>query len=47
MFRTPADELEDRLEAPGSRYRSGDADYPFKNPAAPAVSREAEEDWGR
>jgi bifunctional non-homologous end joining protein LigD len=33
----------------GSRYRSGrsPAWLKFKNPAAPAVRREAEEDWGR
>jgi bifunctional non-homologous end joining protein LigD len=33
----------------GSHYRSGrSADWlKFKNPAAPAVKREAEEDWGR
>jgi ATP-dependent DNA ligase len=33
----------------GSRYRSGRTrDWlKFKNPAAPAVQREAEEDWGR
>ena len=33
----------------GSRYRSGrSADWlKFKNPAAPAVKRETEEDWGR
>jgi bifunctional non-homologous end joining protein LigD len=33
----------------GSRYRSGRSpDWPkFKNPEAPAVRREAEEDWGR
>jgi ATP-dependent DNA ligase len=33
----------------GSRYRSGrSGDWlKFKNPAAPAVQREAEEDWGR
>jgi hypothetical protein len=33
----------------GSRYRSGRSpDWPkFKNPQAPAVRREAEEDWGR
>jgi bifunctional non-homologous end joining protein LigD len=33
----------------GSRYRSGrSADWlKFKNPAAPAVKREAEEDWGK
>ena len=33
----------------GSRYRSGRSrDWlKFKNPAAPAVKREAEEDWGR
>ena len=32
----------------GSRYRSGRSpDWPkFKNPEAPAVKREAEEDWG-
>ena len=31
----------------GSRYRSGRSlDWPkFKNPAAPAVKRQAEEDW--
>ena len=34
---------------PGSRYRSGRSPdwLKFKNPAAPAVKREAEEDWGR
>ena len=33
----------------GSRYRSGRTrDWlKFKNPAAPAVRREAEEDWGK
>ena len=33
----------------GSPYRSGRADcwVKVKNPAAPAVKREAEEDWGR
>ena len=33
----------------GSRYRSGRSpdSLKFKNPAAPAVRREAEEDWGR
>jgi bifunctional non-homologous end joining protein LigD len=33
----------------GSRYRSGrSADWlKFKNPEAPAVKREAEEDWGK
>ena len=33
----------------GSRYRSGrSSDWlKFKNPAAPAVRRRAEEDWGR
>jgi hypothetical protein len=33
----------------GSRYRSGrTSDWlKFKNPEAPAVKREAEEDWGR
>ncbi len=33
----------------GSRYRSGRSPdwLKFKNPAAPAVKREAEEDWGR
>jgi hypothetical protein len=33
----------------GSRYRSGRSPdwLKFKNPAAPAVLREAEEDWGR
>jgi bifunctional non-homologous end joining protein LigD len=33
----------------GSRYRSGRSPdwLKFKNPGAPAVSREAEEDWGR
>ena len=33
----------------GSRYRSGrSSDWlKFKNPAAPAIKREAEEDWGR
>jgi len=33
----------------GSRYRSGrTSDWlKFKNPEAPAVQREAEEDWGR
>ena len=38
-----------RLEALGSRYRSGRSPdwLKFKNPDAPAVKREAEEDWGR
>ena len=33
----------------GSRYRSGRSPdwLKFKNPQAPAVQREAEEDWGR
>ena len=33
----------------GSRYRFGRTSgwLKFKNPAAPAVRREAEEDWGR
>jgi bifunctional non-homologous end joining protein LigD len=33
----------------GSRYRSGRSHdwLKFKNPAAPAVKREAEEEWGR
>ena len=33
----------------GSRYRSGRSPdwLKFKNPAAPAVRREAEEDWGK
>jgi hypothetical protein len=33
----------------GSLYRSGRADFSVKvkNPAAPAVKREAEEDWVR
>ena len=33
----------------GSRYRSGRSPdwLKFKNPAAPAVKREAEEDWGK
>jgi ATP-dependent DNA ligase len=33
----------------GSRYRSGrTSDWlKFKNPQAPAVKREAEEDWGK
>ena len=33
----------------GSRYRSGrSTDWlKFKNPEAPAVKREAEEDWGK
>jgi bifunctional non-homologous end joining protein LigD len=33
----------------GSRYRSGRSQHwlKIKNPAAPAVKREAEEDWGR
>jgi bifunctional non-homologous end joining protein LigD len=32
----------------GSRYRSGRSPnwLKFKNPAAPAVKREAEEEWG-
>jgi bifunctional non-homologous end joining protein LigD len=32
----------------GSPYRSGRTDHwlEIKNPAAPAVKREAEEDWG-
>ena len=32
---------------PGSPYRPGRADcrIKFKNPAAPAVAREAEEEW--
>ena len=41
--------LEACLEALGSRYRSGRSPdwLKFKNPDAPAVKREAEEDWGR
>jgi bifunctional non-homologous end joining protein LigD len=31
----------------GSPYRSGRVDHWLKNPASPAVRREAEEDWGR
>jgi ATP-dependent DNA ligase len=33
----------------GSSYRSGRSKHwlKVKNPAAPAVTREAEEDWGR
>jgi len=31
----------------GPRYRSGRSKDKFKNPAAPAVKREAEEEWGR
>jgi bifunctional non-homologous end joining protein LigD len=32
----------------GSPYRSGRSrDWLMKNPAAPAVKREAEEDWGK
>ena len=32
----------------GSPYRSGRSrDWKMKNPNAPAVKREAEEDWGR
>ena len=33
----------------GSRYRSGHSPnwLKFKNPEAPAVKREAEEDWGK
>ena len=33
----------------GSRYRSGRSPdwLKFKNPQAPAVKREAEEDWGQ
>jgi ATP-dependent DNA ligase len=33
----------------GSLYRSGRSQHwlKIKNPAAPAVKREAEEDWGR
>ena len=33
----------------GSRYRSGRSPdwLKFKNPAAPAVKREAEEEWGK
>jgi hypothetical protein len=33
----------------GSRYRSGRSPdwLKFKNPDAPAVKREAEEDWGK
>ena len=33
----------------GSHYRSGRSTewLKFKNPAAPAVKRESEEDWGR
>ena len=33
----------------GSRYRSGRSPdwLKFKNPAAPAVKREAEEDWSK
>ena len=37
------------LERDRSRYRSGRSPdwLKFKNPDAPAVKREAEEDWGR
>jgi ATP-dependent DNA ligase len=37
------------LKRLGSRYRSGRSPHwlKFKNPDAPAVKREAEEDWGR
>ena len=40
---------EDRLKPLGSRYRSGRSPdwLKFKNPAAPAVKREAEEEWTR
>ena len=31
----------------GSPYRSGRSPVEMKNPDAPAVKREAEEDWGR
>ena len=39
----------DRLERLGSRYRSGRSPdwLKFKNPEAPAVKREAEEDWAK
>jgi hypothetical protein len=42
-------ELLDELERIGSSYRSGRSAYwvKIKNPKAPAVKREAEEDWGR
>ena len=37
------------LKRLGSHYRSGRVDHwlKVKNPAAPAVKREAEEDWGQ
>ena len=40
---------DERLERVGSRYRSGHTrDWlKFKNPTAPAVKREAEEEWGK
>ena len=36
-----------RLESPGSRYRSGRSPewLKFKNPEAPVAKREIEEDW--
>jgi hypothetical protein len=39
----------DCFEALGSRYKSGRSPVwlKFKNPEAPAVRREAEEDWGK
>jgi hypothetical protein len=42
----PANIVSKRL---GSRYRSGRSKdwLKFKNPNAPAVKREAEEDWGK
>src|SRR5215831_2042852 len=38
-----------RIEAPWPPYRSGRSRHSIKskNPAAPAVKREAEEDWGK
>jgi ATP-dependent DNA ligase len=41
--------LEGISKRKGSRYRSGRSPnwLKFKNPAAPAVKREAEEEWGR
>jgi hypothetical protein len=42
-------ELEGTVSAAGSRYRSARSPdwLKFKNPEAPAVKREAEEDWAK
>jgi len=46
LYSRPGNDVSKRL---GSRYRSGRSPdwLKMKNPEAPAVKREAEEDWGR